>query len=78
MNEYKLSPRMIKKAKKLLSTQKNCVFLHMNKIICNNMKLNCIKEVIDEKGISQTWLAKKLDKSFNTVNAYVHGKARRM
>ena len=35
------------------------------------MKLNCIKEVLDEKGISQTWLAKKLDKSFNTVNAYV-------
>ena len=35
------------------------------------MTLNCIKEVLDEKGISQTWLAKKLDKSFNTVNAYV-------
>jgi len=35
------------------------------------MKLNCIKEVLDEKGISQTWLAKKLDKSFNSVNAYV-------
>ena len=35
------------------------------------MKLNCIKEVLDEKGISQTWLAKKLDKSFNSVNDYV-------
>lgn len=35
------------------------------------MKLNRIKEVLDEKGISQTWLAKKLDKSFNSVNAYV-------
>lgn len=35
------------------------------------MKLNCIKEVLDEKGISQTWLAKKLDKSFNSINAYV-------
>ena len=35
------------------------------------MKLNCIKEVLDEKGISQTWLAKKLDKSFNSVNSYV-------
>ena len=35
------------------------------------MKLNCIKEVLDEKGISQTWLAKKLDKSFNSENAYV-------
>lgn len=37
----------------------------------NNMKLNRIKEVLDSKGISQTWLAKQLDKSFNTVNAYV-------
>ena len=36
-----------------------------------NMKLNRIKEVLDEKGISQTWLAKKLDKSFNSVNSYV-------
>ena len=34
------------------------------------MKLNRIKEVIDEKGISQTWLAKKLEKSFNSVNSY--------
>lgn len=28
------------------------------------MKLNRIKAVLSEKGISQTWLAKKLDKSF--------------
>lgn len=35
------------------------------------MKLNRIKEVLDEKGISQTWLAKKLSKSFNSVNSYV-------
>ena len=35
------------------------------------MKLNCIKEVLDSKGISQTWLAKKLNKSFNSVNSYV-------
>lgn len=35
------------------------------------MKLNRIKEVLDERGISQTWLAKKLDKSFNSVNSYV-------
>lgn len=35
------------------------------------MKLNRIKEVLDEKGITQTWLAKKLDKSFNSVNSYV-------
>lgn len=35
------------------------------------MKLNCIKEILDEKGISQAWLAKKLDKSYNSVNSYV-------
>ena len=35
------------------------------------MNLNRIKEVLDEKGISQTWLAKKLNKSFNSVNSYV-------
>ena len=34
------------------------------------MKLNRIKAVLSEKGISQTWLAKRLDKSFSMVNAY--------
>ncbi|GEM63892.1 transcriptional regulator [Sphingobacterium faecium NBRC 15299] len=32
--------------------------------------MNRIKEVLKEKGISQTWLAKKLNKSYNTVNEY--------
>lgn len=39
------------------------------------MKLNRIKEVLDSKGISQTWLAKQLNKSYNTVNAYVCNRA---
>ena len=34
------------------------------------MKLNKIKAVLSDKGISQRWLAKKLDKSFSMVNAY--------
>lgn len=34
------------------------------------MKLNRIKAVLSNKGISQTWLAKQLDKSFSMVNAY--------
>ncbi|MDL2314869.1 helix-turn-helix transcriptional regulator [Bacteroidales bacterium OttesenSCG-928-C19] len=34
------------------------------------MKLNRIKEVLDEKGIKQTWLAEKLGKSFSSINAY--------
>lgn len=33
--------------------------------------LNKIKEVLDNKGISQTWLANQLGKSFSMVNAYV-------
>lgn len=32
--------------------------------------MNRIKEVLQDKGISQTWLAKKLGKSYNTMNEY--------
>lgn len=32
--------------------------------------MNRIKEVLEDKGISQTWLAKQLGKSFCIVNAY--------
>lgn len=35
------------------------------------MKLNRIRVVLTDKGISQAWLAKKLGRSFSTVNAYV-------
>ena len=35
------------------------------------MELNRIREVLEEKGIKQTWLADKLGKSFSMVNAYV-------
>ena len=38
------------------------------------MKLNKIKDVLDSKGISQTWLAKQLGKSFSTVNCYARNK----
>lgn len=33
--------------------------------------MNRIKEVLEEKGIKQTWLADKLGKSFSIVNSYV-------
>ena len=36
--------------------------------------MNRIKEVLKEKGIKQTWLAKKLDKSYNMVNSYVQNR----
>ena len=34
------------------------------------MKMNRIKEVLLEKGLTQVWLAEKLGKSFKMVNAY--------
>jgi len=41
----------------------------------NNMnekkQMNCIKEVLEQKGIKQIWLAQQLGKSFNMVNSYV-------
>jgi transcriptional regulator with XRE-family HTH domain len=37
----------------------------------NQTELNRIKKILDDKGIKQIWLAKKLGKSFNMVNAYV-------
>jgi len=36
--------------------------------------MNRIKEVIEEKGIKQTWLAVKLGKSYNMVNGYVQNR----
>lgn len=36
--------------------------------------MNRIKEVLEERGIKQTWLAEKLDKSFAMVNAYVQNR----
>ena len=32
--------------------------------------MNRIKEVLDRKGIKQTWLAEQLGKSYNMVNSY--------
>ncbi len=36
--------------------------------------MNRIKEVLKEKGIKQKWLAEKLGKSYNMVNAYVQNR----
>ena len=32
--------------------------------------MNRIKEVLEEKGIKQIWLAEQLGKSYNMVNSY--------
>ena len=36
--------------------------------------MNRIKEVLEQKGIKQTWLAEKLGKSYNMVNSYVQNR----
>ena len=36
--------------------------------------MNRIKEVLEEKGIKQTWLANKLGKSYNMVNGYAQNR----
>ena len=36
--------------------------------------MNRIKEVLEEKGIKQTWLAEKIGKSYNMVNGYVQNR----
>ncbi len=37
--------------------------------------MNRIKEVLEEKGLKQTWLAEQLGKSYNMVNGYVQNRA---
>ena len=36
--------------------------------------MNRIKEVLEEKGLKQTWLAEQLRKSYNMVNGYVQNR----
>jgi transcriptional regulator with XRE-family HTH domain len=36
--------------------------------------MNCIKDVLETKGIKQVWLAEKLGKSYNMVNSYVQNR----
>lgn len=36
--------------------------------------MNRIKEVLEEKGIKQKWLSKKIEKSYNMVNSYVQNR----
>lgn len=46
------------------------IFVVEYKRINMNKPRNRIKEVLEEKGIKQTWLADKLGKSFCIVNSY--------
>ncbi len=45
------------------------IFMHKTR-----NEMNRIKEVLNEKGVKQTWLAERLGKSFNIVNDYCNNK----
>jgi transcriptional regulator with XRE-family HTH domain len=36
--------------------------------------MNCIKQILETKGIKQIWLSEKLGKSYNMVNSYVQNR----
>jgi len=36
--------------------------------------MNRIKEVLQQTGVTQAWLSKKLNKSYNMVNSYVQNR----
>ena len=36
--------------------------------------MNRIKQIIEEKGVKQIWLAEQLGKSYNMVNSYVQNR----
>jgi hypothetical protein len=36
--------------------------------------MNSIKEVLEEKGVKQTWLAEQPGKSYNRANGYVQNR----
>lgn len=38
------------------------------------MKMNRIKEILEQKGVKQTWLADRLGKSYNMINSYVQNR----
>ena len=46
-------------------------YLHMQ---FKSITMNRIKEVLEEKGIKQVWLAENLGKSYNMVNSYVQNR----
>jgi transcriptional regulator with XRE-family HTH domain len=36
--------------------------------------MNRIKEILEEKGIKQKWLAEQMEKSYNMVNSYAQNR----
>ncbi len=42
--------------------------------VLNKNKVNTIKKTLKSKGVKQTWLAQRLEKSYNMVNGYVQNR----
>ena len=42
--------------------------------VLNKNKVNTIKNTLKSKGVKQTWLAQRLEKSYNMVNGYVQNR----
>jgi len=42
--------------------------------IATKFKMNRIKEVLEERELSQIWLSKQLGKSYNMVNSYAQNR----
>ncbi len=51
-----------------------CSLLYLTACSSNLNIMNRIKEVLEEKGIKQVWLSKKLNKSFSMVNDYCNNR----
>lgn len=49
-------------------------FIRLVAELKKRFKMNRIKEVLKDKGITQTWLAYKMGKSYNTINEYARNK----
>lgn len=49
------------------------LFIHCN-LFQQIDKMNRIKEVLQKKGITQTWLSEELGKSYNMVNSYAQNR----
>ena len=56
--------------------RKNHIYSVLNSYLKSRklIPMNRIKEVLQEKGIKQTWLSEKLGKSYTQVNAYVQNR----
>ena len=59
--------------KNTLSARPNLLF-EQGTDVYKRQSMNRIKDVLDQKGIKQKWLAERLGKSYNMVNSYAQNR----